>query len=220
VKAIIYTRVSTTEQGKSGIGLQAQLESVTEFCKTEDIKVVAHFEEVETGKGFDALDRRPQLQKALAMAKKEGASLIVARLDRLSRNVAFISTLMESKVSFVVAQLGKDADAFMLHLYAALSQKERELISQRTKAALSILKSKGIKLGNNVNLDDARLIGHATNREQATVFADNVLPTVLQFRNQGDTLPTIAKKLNNMGVKTRRGGKWYASTVTNILKRA
>jgi DNA invertase Pin-like site-specific DNA recombinase len=108
----------------------------------------------------------------------------------------------------------------MLHLYAALSQKERELISQRTKAALSILKSKGIKLGNNVNLDDARLIGHATNREQATVFADNVLPTVLQFRNQGDTLPTIAKKLNNMGVKTRRGGKWYASTVTNILKRA
>ena len=121
---------------------------------------------------------------------------------------------------YIVAQLGKDADAFMLHLYAALSQKERELISQRTKAALSILKSKGIKLGNNVNLDDARLIGHATNREQASVFADNVLPTVLQFRNQGDTLPTIAKKLNNMGVKNRRGGKWYASTVTNILKRA
>lgn len=220
MKAVIYTRVSTAEQGKSGLGLQAQLESVTEFCKTESIEVVAHFEEVETGKGFDALDKRPQLQKALAMAKKEGASLIVAKLDRLSRNVAFISALMETKVSFIVAQLGKDADAFMLHLYAALSEKERELISQRTKAALSILKAKGVKLGNNVNLDDARLIGHATNRKEATDFADNVLPMVKQLRDKGEPLVAIADKLNSLGVKTRRGGKWYASTVTNILKRA
>jgi DNA invertase Pin-like site-specific DNA recombinase len=220
MKAVIYTRVSTAEQGKSGLGLQAQLDAVHEFCKKEAIDVIAHFEEVLSGKGFDALDRRPQLQKALALAKKEGASLVVAKLDRLSRNVAFISSLMETKVSFVVAQLGKDADSFMLHLYAALSEKERELISGRTKAALAILKANGVKLGNKVNLDEAREKSHITNRKEAAVFANHVLPTVLQFRNQGDSLPIIARKLNDMNVKTRRGGKWFPSTISNLLKRA
>ncbi len=220
MKAIIYTRVSTAEQGKSGLGLQAQLDSINDFCQSESIDVIGHYQETETGKGFDAIDKRPQLAKALAHAKKEGASLVVAKLDRLSRNVAFISSLMETKVPFIVAQLGKDADAFMLHLYAALSEKEREMISTRTKAALAVLKAQGVVLGNQTNLDEARLLSNATNKEQASKFADVVLPTVLQFRNQGDTLPVIADKLNKMGVKTRRGGKWYASTVTNILKRA
>ena len=220
MKAIIYTRVSTAEQGKSGLGLQSQLDSVNEFCLKENIDVIACYQESESGKGFDAIEKRPQLAKALAHAKKEGASLVVAKLDRLSRNVAFISSLMEMKVSFIVAQLGKDADPFMLHLYAALSEKEREMISTRTKAALAVLKAKGVILGNQTNLDEARLLSNATTKEQAAKFADVVLPTVLQFRNQGDTLPAIAEKLNSMGVKTRRGGKWYASTVTNILKRA
>lgn len=220
MKAIIYTRVSTAEQGKSGLGLQAQLDAVTEFCKAENIDIVSHYEEVETGKGVDALDKRPQLAKALALAKKENACLVVAKLDRLSRNVAFISSLMETKVPFIVAQLGKDADSFMLHLYAALSEKERELISTRTKAALAVLKASGVKLGNPTNLDEARLASNETNRKDATAFADNVLPMVKQLRDNGDTLPAIADKLNSLGVKTRRGGKWYASTVTNILKRA
>lgn len=220
MKAIIYTRVSTAEQGKSGLGLQAQLDSVNEFCKAESIDVIAHYSEVETGKGQDALDKRPQLAKALAHAKKEGASLVVAKLDRLSRNVAFISALMETKVPFIVAQLGKGADAFMLHLYAALSEKERELISSRTKAALAVLKANGATLGNLTNLDEARLKGHATNRAEATAFADRVLSTILQFRNDGLKTPAIAEKLNSLGIKTRRGGKWYAKTVSNILKRA
>jgi DNA invertase Pin-like site-specific DNA recombinase len=220
MKAVIYTRVSTKEQGTSGLGLESQLNLVTEFCHAENIEVITHYSEVETGKGADALDKRPQLAKALQHAKKEGAYLIVAKLDRLGRNVAFISTLMESKVPFIVAQLGKDADSFMLHLYAALSEKERELISTRTKAALQVLKDKGVMLGNRTNLDDARLLSNATNKEKASEFADNVLPTVLQFRERGDTMPAIADKLNSMGVKTRRGGKWYASTVANILKRA
>lgn len=220
MKAVIYTRVSTKEQGTSGLGLESQLNLVTEFCHAENIEVITHYSEVETGKGADALDKRPQLAKALQHAKKEGAYLVVAKLDRLGRNVAFISTLMESKVPFIVAQLGKDADSFMLHLYAALSEKERELISTRTKAALQVLKEKGVQLGNRTNLDDARLLSNATNKEKASEFADNVLPTVLQFRERGDTLPAIADKLNSMGVKTRRGGKWYASTVANILKRA
>lgn len=220
MKAIIYTRVSTAEQGKSGLGLESQLNSVTEFCQAENIEVIAHYEEIETGKGQDALEVRPQLAKALAHAKKESAYLVVAKLDRLGRNVAFISGLMESKVPFIVSQLGKDADSFMLHLYAALSEKERELISTRTKAALKVLKDKGVQLGNRTNLDDARLKSNATNKALANDFADNVLPFVKQLRDAGETLPAIANKLNSMGVKTRRGGKWYASTVTNILKRA
>jgi DNA invertase Pin-like site-specific DNA recombinase len=220
MKAIIYTRVSTAEQGKSGLGLESQLNSVTEFCTAENIEVIAHYEEIETGKGQDALEVRPQLAKALAHAKKESAYLVVAKLDRLGRNVAFISGLMESKVPFIVSQLGKDADSFMLHLYAALSEKERELISTRTKAALKVLKDKGVVLGNQTNLNDARLKGHETNRQQATAFADNVLPFVQQLRDSGETLPAIAKRLNDTGMKTRRGGQWYASTVANILKRA
>jgi DNA invertase Pin-like site-specific DNA recombinase len=220
MKAIIYTRVSTAEQGKSGLGLESQLNLVTEFCNAENIDVIAHYEEVETGKGQDALDKRPQLAKALAHAKKEGAYLVVAKLDRLGRNVSFISGLMESKVPFIVSQLGKDADSFMLHLYAALSEKERELISTRTKAALKVLKDKGVQLGNQTNLDDARLLGHATNREKAADFADNVLPMIKQLNDDGATLQAIADRLNSTGVKTRRGGLWYPSTVTNILKRA
>lgn len=220
MKAILYTRVSTAEQGKSGLGLEAQLISINEFCTDENIEVIAHYEEIETGKGADALETRPQLKAALTHAKKEGAHLVVAKLDRLGRNVAFISSLMESKVPFIVSQLGKDADSFMLHLYAALSEKERELISTRTKAALQVLKSQGAQLGNRTNLDEARRKSNATNRKQADNFADNVMATIKQFRDNGETLPTIAERLNTMGVKTRRGGKWYASTVSNILKRA
>lgn len=217
MKAIIYTRVSTAEQGKSGLGLESQFNSITEFCNAENIEVLEHYSEVETGKGADALDKRPQLAKALQHAKKEGAYLVVSKLDRLGRNVSFISGLMESKVPFIVSQLGKDADSFMLHLYAALSEKERELISTRTKAALQVLKAKGVKLGNRTNLDEARLLSNEANKAKATEFADKVLPMVLQFRNNGDTLRTISNKLNELGVKTRQGGKWYASTVTNIL---
>lgn len=219
MKAIIYTRVSTAEQGKSGLGLESQFNSITEFCIAENIEVLEHYSEVETGKGADALDKRPQLAKALQHAKKEGAYLVVSKLDRLGRNVSFISGLMESKVPFIVAQLGKDADSFMLHLYAALSEKERELISTRTKAALQVLKAKGVKLGNRTNLDEARLLSNETNKAKAAEFADKILPMVLSYRNAGETLPAIADKLNDMGVKTRRGGKWYASTVVNILKR-
>lgn len=220
MKAIIYTRVSTAEQGKSGLGLESQLNSVTEFCTAESIEVIAHYQEIETGKGQDALEVRPQLAKALAHAKKESAYLVVAKLDRLGRNVAFISGLMESKVPFIVSQLGKDADSFMLHLYAALSEKERELISTRTKAALKVLKDKGVQLGNRTNLDDARLKSNETVKQQADDFADNVLPIVKQLRDSGESLAAIAKRLNDTGMKTRRGGQWHHATVANILKRA
>lgn len=219
MKAIIYTRVSTAEQGKSGLGLDSQLAIVNEFCNAEKYEVLAHYSETETGSGKDALDKRPILAKALQHAKKEGAVLMVSKLDRLGRNVSFISALMEQRVNFIVTQLGKDADPFMLHLYAALSEKERNLISERTKAALKVLKDGGAILGNKTNLDDARLLSNATNAEKAKDFALKVGDTIRSYRDQGLSMQTIADKLNELGINTARGGSWYASTVANVLKR-
>jgi len=220
MKAIAYTRVSTKEQGKSGLGLEAQINDIKTFCENEGIELIKEFSEVETGKGADALDIRPELKAALDYAKKEGCHIIVNKLDRLGRDVSFISGLMTKKVPFIVAQLGRDADSFMLHLYAALSQKERELISQRTKAALQVLKAKGMVLGNQTNLDEARALSNATNRHKANQFANDVMDIIASYRAKGLSMKAIADELNTLGVKTRRGGRWYASTVSNILKRA
>jgi DNA invertase Pin-like site-specific DNA recombinase len=220
MKAVIYTRVSTAEQGKSGLGLQAQMDAITGFCKAEDIEVVGHYEEVLSGGGADALERRPQLAKALKQAKKEGAYVVVSRLDRLSRNVAFISSLMELKTPFLVVQLGKNTDSFTMHLYAVLSEKERTLISERTKAALKVLKDKGVQLGNRTNLGEALQVSNEVNRRMADDFANTILPTIQGFRTAGDSLESIAEKLNKMHLPTRRGGAWHSTTVRNILKRA
>src|SRR5271166_833959 len=146
-RAIAYYRVSTQQQGRSGLGIEAQKTAVARFAETEGIEIVAEHVEIETGKGADALDRRPELAAALARARKAKCPVVVAKLDRLSRDVAFISGLMAHRVPFVVAELGLDADPFMLHLYAALAEKERALISARTKAALAAKKASGVKLG-------------------------------------------------------------------------
>jgi DNA invertase Pin-like site-specific DNA recombinase len=135
--AIAYYRVSTARQGRSGLGIEAQRAAVVRFAEAEGLELTAEFVEVETGKGADALDRRPQLAAALATGRSRKCPVIVAKLDRLSRDVAFISGLMAQRVPFIVAELGRDADPFMLHLYAALAEKERRLISERTKAALA-----------------------------------------------------------------------------------
>ena len=145
---VSYLRVSTREQGRSGLGLDAQREAVATFAQAEGFEVVAEHIEVETGKGADALDRRPQLAAALAEAGRLKCDVIVSKLDRLSRDVHFISGLMAHRVPFIVAELGVDADPFMLHLFAALAQKERAMISQRTKAALAAAKARGARLGN------------------------------------------------------------------------
>jgi DNA invertase Pin-like site-specific DNA recombinase len=146
--AVAYTRVSTREQGKSGLGLEAQRAAIEAFAAREQITITAWFSEVESGKRVsDTLAERPQLNAALAASKEVRGPVLVSKLDRLSRDVHFISGLMAHKVPFLVAELGADVDAFMLHLFAALAEKERAMISQRTKAALAALKARGVKLG-------------------------------------------------------------------------
>src|SRR5271166_2846781 len=152
---VSYIRVSTGKQGKSGLGIEAQRQAIARFAAAEGREVLAEFVEVETGKGSDALDRRPKLAEALAKARKAKAPVVVAKLCRLSRDVAFISGLMAQHVPFIVTELGADADPFMLHIYAALAEKERRLISERTKASLAAAKPRGVKLGNRTNLAEA-----------------------------------------------------------------
>jgi DNA invertase Pin-like site-specific DNA recombinase len=218
---ISYIRVSTGKQGKSGLGIEAQREAIARFATAEGREVLAEFVEVETGKGSDALDRRPKLAEALAKAKKAKAPVVVAKLCRLSRDVAFISGLMAQRVAFIVAELGADADPFMLHIYAALAEKERALIAHRTRAALAQKKAQGALLGNRTNLPDAQAKGVLANREAADAFAANVLPIVRQIQASGaTTLRAIADALNNRGVRTARGGAWHDSTVRNLLARA
>jgi DNA invertase Pin-like site-specific DNA recombinase len=151
-QAVAYIRVSTGQQGKSGLGIEAQREAIARFAAAEGCELLAEVIEVETGKGADALDRRPKLAEALGIARKAKAPVVVAKLCRLSRDVAFISGLMAQRVPFVVAELGADADPFMLHIYAALAEKERHLISDRTRAALAAKKAQGAALGNRTNL--------------------------------------------------------------------
>ena len=157
---VSYPRVSTAQQGKSGLGIEAQRLALDAFAKANGFEIVAEFVEVETGKGSDAIERRPQLNAALAEARREKCAVVVAKLDRLSRDVHFISGLMVHRVPFIVAELGADVDPFMIHLFAALAEKERALISQRTKAALSAAKARGQKLGNpNISVARSRRNG-------------------------------------------------------------
>jgi len=145
---IAYYRVSTRKQGRSGLGLEAQRAAVAAFAQAEGFEVTAEYQEVESAKGGDALNRRPQLAAALKHAKRLKVSICVAKLDRLSRDVGFIAGLMSQRVPFIVTALGKDVDPFTLHIYAALAEQERRMISQRTKAGLQAAKARGVVLGN------------------------------------------------------------------------
>jgi DNA invertase Pin-like site-specific DNA recombinase len=216
---VAYTRVSTAKQGKSGLGLDAQRIALARFAEAEGFEIAAEFVEVETGKGADALDRRPQLAAALAEARRRKCPALVAKLDRLSRDVHFISGLMAHRVPFVVAELGPDADPFMLHLYAALAEKERALISQRTREALKAAKTRGVKLGN-PRLDDVRGDAIATLKADAERFARNVAPIIREIQASGVASHRgIARALNARGIATARGGVWTAVQVGSILRR-
>lgn len=207
--AIAYIRVSTQRQGKSGLGLEAQRETILRFALAEQFDIDQIFVEVETGKGADALDRRPQLAAALAAAKALKGPVIVAKLDRLSRDVAFIAALMAQRVPFIVTELGSNADPFMLHIYAALAEQERRMISSRTKGALAAAKQRGTKLGSPSS--------PALLKARADEFSESLRDTVWPLVN----LPSrqIASILNSRGIKSATGKAWQSVTVIRLINR-
>jgi DNA invertase Pin-like site-specific DNA recombinase len=205
----------------SGLGIEAQRATIARFADAEGLTIIAEFIEAESGKGSDALDRRPQLAAALAAARTTKCSVVVSKLDRLSRDVAFVSGLMAQRVPFIVAELGRDADPFMLHLYAALAEKERRLISERTKAALAAKKASGARLGNPRNIAHAGALGRGVQTATADQFVSGLMPIVLAIRNTGAiTLEAMTQALNQRGIRSARGGKWHASSVMNLRARA
>jgi DNA invertase Pin-like site-specific DNA recombinase len=219
--AIAYLRVSTRQQGASGLGIEAQRTALARFAEAEGMTIVAEYVEIETGRGADALDRRPQLTAALTAARTAKCSVLVSKLDRLSRDVAFVSGLIAQRVPFIVAELGRDADPFMLHLYAALAEKERRLISERTKAALAAKKASGYKLGNSRNIALAGEIGRRVQTLAADQLVAGLLPILQSIRNSGaTTLEAMTVALNQRGIRSARGGRWHASAVANLIERA
>src|SRR3954452_14828141 len=218
--AVAYLRVSSEQQGRSGLGLDAQRYAVERFAAEHGFAIVETYAEVETGKGSDTLERRPQLAAALKRAKGLHSPVLVAKLDRLSRDVAFISGLRGQKVPFIVAELGAGTDPFLLHLYAALAKKERSLISKRTKEALAAAKARGVRLGNPTNLDEAGRRSGEVRKGKADRFAANVLPVIDELRRQGvATSRALAAALDARGVKTSRGAKWTSAAVLRVLDR-
>lgn len=184
---VAYLRVSTREQGRSGLGLDAQRSAVARFAEAEGFATAAEFTEVETGKGADALDRRPQLAAALAEARRRGRGtpIAVAKLDRLSRDVHFISGLMAQRVPFLVAELGADVPPFLLHILASVAEQERRLISERTKAALSAAKARGQVLGN-PRLAELGAVGNARLKAEADAHAAAVMPAIWGSRHRAE----------------------------------
>lgn len=209
---IAYFRVSTDRQGKSGLGLEAQRETVMRYVDGRG-SIAEEFTEIESGKK----NNRPQLILALAACRKHRAVLVIACLDRLARKVHFISGLMESGVDFVAADMPY-ADKFMLHIRAAVAENEAELISRRVKDALAAAKRRGVRLGN-PNPSPALALARQANRDAAIHFAETVSPLIEKLHSQKLSLRLIAAELNRRSILTARGKRWEAAQVANILKR-
>lgn len=226
---VTYFRVSTDKQGKSGLGIDAQREAVSKFMERNGWNLVGAFEEHETGKGRDALENRPQLKEALRLAKQKKAVLVIAKLDRLARNVAFISNLMEAGVDFVACDL-PDANRLTVHILAAVAEDEARRISERTSDALQQLreklkdpefqkerlaKGKSIQLGNpqtSETLNGPRIA-------KANQFAESMRSYMEDFRRRGLSQEKMMKELNARNIKSAQGNLWSVGSVQNCLKR-
>ena len=221
MRTINYYRVSTAKQGKSGLGLAAQRAAIEAFCASRGCEPIAEYEERESGKRDD----RPELTKALHHAKITGATLVIAKLDRLSRNVGFLAKLQDAGTKFVAADM-PEANELTIHIMAAMAQAERKAISKRTKEALAAAKAKGTKLGNPMG---AKAFGPyrgngaavAAIKAKAKVFATDVMPVIEAIRAEGHgSLRAIAAELNARQIMTARGGKWGPSGVRDLIAAA
>lgn len=213
-KYVAYYRVSTAKQGRSGLGLEAQQEAVRQFIAGGTRKLLEQFTEVETGKGSNALEKRPQLQAAMQCARKHRATLLIAKLDRLARNTHFISGLMEAKVPFTSCDL-PTADAFMLHIYAAVAEQEGRRISQRIKDALAAKKARGELVGNVASLQPL----NSTRAAQAAQFAAKLQPTIAAYRARGMTQRAMVEAMNAAGIRTSQGGRWGLVQLQRVMQR-
>ena len=223
-KLVAYQRVSTARQGKSGLGLEAQVASVESYARQNDAEIVATYTEVESGKNAD----RPKLQEAIGHANLVGATLIVAKLDRLSRSVSFLAALMESGVKFIACD-NPHANELTIHILVAVAQAEAKAISERTKVALSAYKARGGKLGatrtRSQNLtDEARRKGAAASAEANSKAANEkyqfLYPKILAWRADDLSYRAIADRLNQQGLPTRSGSQWTAMAVLRVYRRA
>lgn len=213
---VIYTRVSTEDQGRSGLGLEAQERDIGIYLSSYSevpYEIAGSFCDRMSGK----IDNRPELTKALAMARETGAEMLVSKLDRLSRDVAFIATLLKDKrVAFRVASM-PHADKFQLHIYAALAEQERDFISKRTIDALRAAKARGTKLG---GLRPGTVARAAATKAKADAEAGKTIKLIRPLRDAGQNLSQIAAYLNDNRVATSRGGQWTAKQVSRVLERA
>lgn len=222
MRAVAYYRVSTASQGRSGLGLEAQREAVESLCASRGWELIAPpFTEVESGKRDD----RPELAKALHRAKVTGATLVVAKLDRLSRNVAFLAALQESGAKFIAADM-PEANELTVHIMAAVAQAERKAISKRTKEALQAAKARGQRLGNPNGAAALRRAQKGNSealdavRSNAAARADQMRPIIEDMQARGIvSLGALAAALNEGGFVTARGGKWHSSSVRNLVGR-
>lgn len=220
-KVIAYYRVSTDGQGRSGLGLEAQRQAVTALCQSRGWQIIEEYTEVESGKKAD----RAQLTAALHHAKVTGGTLVIAKLDRLSRNAAFITALQDSGAKFIAADM-PEANELTVHIMAAVAQAERQAIAKRTKEALAAAKARGVTLGNPNGAAALRRAAKGNGaslksiKGNADSFARDLLPVVDRLRSEGRiSLPQIAAGLNDGGFSTPRGGKWHPSSVKNLLAR-
>ncbi|SOZ37021.1 recombinase family protein [Cupriavidus neocaledonicus] len=213
-KFIAYYRVSTAKQGQSGLGLEAQREGVARYLNGGHWELLGEFEEHESGKGADALAKRPQLRAAMDACRKHGATLLIAKLDRLARNVHFVSGLIEAGCDFVAADM-PEANKVMIQMHAVMSEWERDQISKRTKDALAAAKARGVRLGRPENLR-----GNVVARmDAADAFAANLATTLRGYQAAGMSQRRMVEELNRLGVKTPKGGEWHLGQLQRVLAR-
>ncbi|QHQ35436.1 recombinase family protein [Algicella marina] len=220
-KFVAYERVSTARQGKSGLGLDAQRKAIEDFAVARTATILGRFTEIESGRKTD----RPKLAEALGLARLTGATLVIAKLDRLSRNAAFLLTLRDSGVRFVAVDM-PEANDLTVGIMALVAEQEREAISRRTREALAAAKARGVKLGNPNGAEALRRAGKGGEALRATVarnadeFAEELRPVVEAIQADGHTtLRAMARELNHRGILTRRGGRWHVSNVRNLVER-